>query len=121
MQKHSDPSSFLVNNTGAPHGDEDGCTAMASNSSFNYFLISSYSYGLCRYMDFHTGSVLSSRGISCMSPSFQLGSACVGNVPGNTSRYLHSIECNEALFFSSTFGKYGIAPSRRFFSLYNTY
>ena len=78
-------SGFLENSTGAPYGEEDGCIAQASNNSSNYFLISNYSWGLCLYMDFHTGSTPSSRGISCTSPSFWLGGACVGSVPGNTS------------------------------------
>ena len=43
MQKYSDPSGFLANSMGAPHGDEDGHIALASNNSSNYFLISSYS------------------------------------------------------------------------------
>ena len=45
MQKHSDPSGFLANSTGAPHGEEDGRIALASNNSSNYFLISNYSWG----------------------------------------------------------------------------
>ena len=45
MQKHSDPSGFLANSTGAPHGEEDGHIAPASNNSSNYFLISNYSLG----------------------------------------------------------------------------
>ena len=85
MQKHSDPSGFLENSTRAPHGEEDGHIALASNISSNYFLISNYSWGLCQYMDFRTGSAPSSRGISCTSPSFWLDSARVGSVPGNTS------------------------------------
>ena len=85
MQKHSDPSSFLENSTGAPHGKEDSHIALASNSSYNYFFISNYSWGLCLYMDFRTGSAPSSRGISCTSPSFWLGGARVGSMPGNTS------------------------------------
>ena len=56
MQKCSDPSGFLENSTGAPHGEEDGRIAPASNSSSNYFFISNYSWGLCLYMDFRTGS-----------------------------------------------------------------
>ena len=75
---------------GAPHGEEDGHIAPASNNSSNYFLISNYSWGLCWYMDFHMGLAPSSRGISCISPSFQLGGACVGSVPGNTLQYLHN-------------------------------
>ena len=48
MQKCSDPSGFLENSTGAPHGEEDGHIALASNNSSNcYFLISNYSWGLC--------------------------------------------------------------------------
>ena len=69
MQKHSNPSGFLANSIGAPHSEEDGLIAPASNNSSNYFLISNYSWGLCLYMDFHMGSVPSSRGISCMSPA----------------------------------------------------
>ena len=64
-------------------------------------------------MDFHMGLVPSSRGISCTSPSFWLGGACVGSVPGNTSWYLHNTVCNGVLYFSSTLSKCGIAPSGR--------
>ena len=64
-------------------------------------------------MDFHTGSEPSSRGISCISPSFQLGSARVGSVSGNTSQYLHNTVRNDVLYFSSTLSKCGIAPSKR--------
>ena len=85
MQKRSGPSGFLTNSTGAPHGEEDGHIALGSNNSSNYFLISDYSWGLCLYIDFLPGLAPSSRGISCMSPSFWLGGACVGSVPGNTS------------------------------------
>ena len=56
-----------------------------------------------------------------MSPSFQLGGVHVGNVPGNTSQYFHNMVCNYALFFSSTFSKYGIAPSRRSLPPYNIF
>ena len=70
-------------------------------------------------MDFYTGSMASSRGISCMSSSFWLGGARVGNVPGNISWYLHNMKHNKALLFSSTFTKCGVTPSGRFFSLYN--
>ena len=118
MQKHSDPSGFLANSTSAPHGEEDGHIAPASNNSSNYFLISNYSWGLCRYMDFHTGSAPSSRGISCISPSFWLGGARVGSVPGNTSQYLHNTIHNNVLYFSSTLSKCGIAPSGRSLSPY---
>ena len=113
MQKCSDPSGFLANSTGLSHGEEDGRIAPASNNSSNYFLISNYSWGLCRYMDFHTGLAPSSRGISCMSPSFWLGGAHVGSVPGNTSRYLHNTLHNDVLYFLSTLSKCGIAPSGR--------
>ena len=85
MQKHSDPSSFFANSTGTPHGQEDGCIAPASNNSSNFFLISNYLWGLCWYIDFCMGSVPSFRGISCTSPSFQLGGTRMGSVPGNTS------------------------------------
>ena len=112
MQKCSDPSGFLVNSTGAPHGKEDGHIAPASNNCSNYFLINNYSWGLCLYMDFHMGSVPSSRGILCMSPSFQLGGARVGSVPGNMSQYLHNTIHNYVLYFSSTLRKCEIAPSR---------
>ena len=37
MQKYSDPSGFLVNGTGAPYSDEDGCIALASNNSPNLY------------------------------------------------------------------------------------
>ena len=118
MQKCSDPSGFLANSTGAPHGEEDGCIALASNNSSNYFLISNYSWGLCLYMDFHTGLAPSSRGISCTSPSFWLGGARVGSVPGNTLQYLHNTIRNDVLYFSSTLSKCGIAPSGRSLSPY---
>ena len=104
---------------GAPHRDENSHIVLAYNNSSNYFLISNYSWGLCVYIDFHTSSVPSSRGISCMSPSFCLGSARVGNVPGNTSQYVHNTICNNALFFSSTFSRWGITPSGRSLSPYN--
>ena len=97
MQKHSDPSGFLENSTGAPHGEEDGCIAPASNSSSNYFFISNYSWGLCLYMDFHMGLAPSSRGISYTSPSFRLGGACVGSMPGSMSQYLHNTVRNGVL------------------------
>ena len=42
MQKLSDPSGFLENSTGAPHGEEDGHIAPASNSSI-FFSINNYS------------------------------------------------------------------------------
>ena len=71
-------------------------------------------------MDIHTGLASSSRGISCMSPSFWLGGFHVGNIPGKMSQYLHNTVYNNALFFLSTFSKYGIAPSGRSFSPYNT-
>ena len=83
MQKHSNPSSFLENNTGDPHGKEKGCIAPASNNYSSYFLINNYSGGLCWYIDFHMGSAPSSRDISCTSTSFQLYGAPVGSVPGN--------------------------------------
>ena len=93
LQKCSDPSGFLENSTGAPNGKEDGHIAPASSSS-NYYLISNYSWGLCLYMDFRTGSAPSSRGISCTSTSFRLGGARMGSVPGNISQYLHNTICN---------------------------
>ena len=99
MQKHSNLSGFLENNTGAPQGEEDSCIAPVSNNSSNCFLISNYSYWLFRYMDFCTDSVPSSKGISCISPSFQLGCVRLGNIPGKTSQYLHNTIHNDALFF----------------------
>ena len=105
MQKRSDLSSLLANSTGAPHGEEDGCIAPASNNSSSYFLISNYSWGLCLYIDFHIGLAPSSRGISCTSPSFQLGGVRVGNMPGNTSQYLHNTIHNNVLHFLSTLSK----------------
>ena len=59
------------------------------------------------------GSAPSTRGISCTSPSFQLGGACVGNAPGNMTWYLHNTVCNDVLYFSSTLSNCGIAPSER--------
>ena len=113
MQKSSDPSGFLANSTGAPHGEEDGLIAPASNNSSNYFLISNYSWGLCLYMDFCTGSAPSSRGILYISPSFQLGGTRVGSVPGNKLWYLHNTIHNNVLYFSSMLGKCGIVPFGR--------
>ena len=108
----------MANSTGAPHGEEDDRIALASNNSSNYFLISSYSWGLCLYMDFCTDSAPSSRGILYTSPSFRLGGAYVGSLPGNISRYLHNTICNDVLYFSSTISKCGIAPPGRSLSLY---
>ena len=107
-----------MNSTGAPHGEEDSCIALASSNSSNYFLTSNYSWGLCLYIDFHMGLVLFSKGISCISPSFRLGGACVGSVPGNTSQYLHNTIHNDVLYLLSTLSKYVIAPSRRSLSPY---
>ena len=69
-------------------------------------------------MDFHMGSAPLTRGISCTSPSFQLGGACVGNAPGNTSQYLHNTVHNIVLYFSLILSKCGIAPSGRSLSPY---
>ena len=113
MQKCADPSGFLANSMGAPHGDDNSHIAPVFSSSSNYFLISNYSWGLYLDMDFSTGLAPSSKGISCMSPSFQLGGAHVGNAPGNTMWYSHNIVCNDVLYFSSTFSKCGIAPFGR--------
>ena len=118
MQKCSNLSGFLANSIGAPHGEEDSCIAPVSNNFSNYFLISNYSWGMCLYMDFCMGLAPSSRGISCISPSFLLGGARVGSVSGNTSQYLHNTICNNVLYFSSIFSKHGIAPSRRSLSPY---
>ena len=113
MQKHSDPFGFLVNNTSAPYGEEDGHIAPASNDSSNYFLINNYSWGLCRYMDFHMGLEPSSKGILCTSPRFWLGGARVGSMPANMSQYLYNTVGNDVLYFSSTLSKCGIAPFGR--------
>ena len=85
MQKCNNPSSFLANSMGAPQGDESGCIVPDSNNSSRYFLICSYSQGLCLYIDFFMGSALSTSGILYTSPSFQLGKAREGNIPRNTS------------------------------------
>ena len=63
-------------------------------------------------------SALSTRGISCTSPSFRLGGACVGNTPGNTLPYLHNTVCNVVLYFSLILSKCGIALSGRSLSPY---
>ena len=118
MQKHSNPYGFLANSMGAPHGDKDGCIAPAFNNSSNYFLMSSNSWGLWPYMDFHMGLASSSRGILCMSPSFLLGGARVGSVPWNTSQSLYNTVCNKALLFSYIFIKCGNAPFGRSLSPY---
>ena len=94
IQKSSDPSGFFANSTGAPNGDKDSRIALASNNFSNYFLISKYFLGLYWYIVFCIGSVPSMRGISCTSPTFQLGGAHMGSIPGNTSLYIHNVECN---------------------------
>ena len=119
MQKCSDPSGFLVKSTGGPHRDEDGHIAPDSNNSSYYFLINIFSWGLCLYIDFCTGSAPSTRGNSCMFPSFHLVGARVDNVPGNISQHIYNTVHNDALFFSFTFSKCGIAPSGRSLSPYN--
>ena len=43
----------------------------------------------------------------------------MGNLLGNTSRYLHNTVYNDVVFFSSTFSKFGIALSGRSLSPYN--
>ena len=43
MQKRSDLSGFFANRTGAPHGDNEGLIAPASNNSFIYILMSNCS------------------------------------------------------------------------------
>ena len=58
MYKCSDLFSFLEKSTGAPHSDEDGYIALASNNSFNYFLVINYYRSLCLYIDFCTDSGL---------------------------------------------------------------
>ena len=70
-------------------------------------------------MDFFMDSALSINGILCTSPNFQSSGACVGNVPGNTSVYLHNSMHSDALYFSYTFNKCKIAPSGKVFSPYN--
>ena len=102
MQKHSDLSGFLEKSTGAPHGDQDGCITPVSNNSSNFFFTRNCFWGLYLYIVFCTGLAPSTRGISCMSPCFQLGGARVGNVPGNTSQHLHNTVYNDALLFLST-------------------
>ena len=69
-------------------------------------------------MDFRMGSAPSTRGISCMTPSFQLGGARVDNALGNTLRYLHNTVHNIVLYFSLILSKCGIAPSGRSLSPY---
>ena len=69
-------------------------------------------------MDFRMGSAPSTRGISCMSPSFRLGGARVGNAPGNTSQYLHNMVRNIVLYFSLILSKCSIASSKRSLSPY---
>ena len=59
------------------------------------------------------GLAPSSRGISCMSPSFRLGGARMSSMPGNMSQYLYNTIYNSVLYFSSTLSKCGIAPSGR--------
>ena len=71
-------------------------------------------------MDFLTGLAPSRGGILCTSPSFQLGGAHVGNIPGNKSRYPHNTAYSNVLYFSSTFSNCRIAPSGKFLSPYNT-
>ena len=71
------------------------------------------------YIDFLTGLAPSISSISCKSPSFWLGGVHVGNIPGNTSRYLHNMVPNNALFFSSTFSKCGVASCGKSLLPYN--
>ena len=61
--------------------------AHTSNNSSSHFLISSYSLGLCLYMDFLIDLAPSTSGILCTSLSFWLGGAHVGNVPLKTPQY----------------------------------
>ena len=67
--------------------------AYTSYSSLIYYFINNYSYGLWRYSPFHMGSVPSSNGIECMSPSFWFSGTYFGSYPGNTPWYLHSKSC----------------------------
>ena len=53
-----------------------------------------------------------------MSPSFCLGGACVGSMPGNTLQYLYNTIHNDVLYFLSTLSKYRIALSGRSLSPY---
>ena len=64
MQKYCDLSGFLAKNMGAPYGDGDSRMALASSNSSNSFLISNSSWGLYLDMDFLTGLVASTSGIS---------------------------------------------------------
>ena len=70
-------------------------------------------------MDYLTSLASSTSGISCTSRSFQLGGAHVENIPGNTSQNLHNTICNNALYFSSIFTKFGIMPSGKSLWLYS--
>ena len=58
--------------------------------------------------------------ISYRSPSFQLGSACVGNILWKKSQYQYNTVCNDAFYLSSTFIKCGVAFSGKFLSPYKT-
>ena len=99
---------------GAPHGDKDSHITPALSNSSSYFLIINYSQGLYLYIDFLISSAPSTSGILCISPSFQLAGAHVGNIPGNTSQYLYNTVCNDTLFFSSTFSKCAMRRSLSF-------
>ena len=70
-------------------------------------------------MDFLTILASSTNSILCTSPSFQLGGAHIGSIPGNTSQYLYNTIYTNALYFSSTFSKCGIVPFSKSLSPYN--
>ncbi|KAJ0615098.1 hypothetical protein HanIR_Chr02g0070121 [Helianthus annuus] len=57
MHIRIDPSFFLTNNTGAPHGDELGCIKPFSSRSSNCFFSSCISISASRYGSLPIGAV----------------------------------------------------------------
>ncbi|MFS7923808.1 hypothetical protein Hanom_Chr03g00265221 [Helianthus anomalus] len=57
MRIRIDPSFFLTNNTGAPHGDELGCIKTLSRSSSNCFFSFCISVGAIRYGALAIGAI----------------------------------------------------------------
>ena len=112
MQKYRHPSGFFAYSMVAPHGDEDGHMAQASSNSSSFFVISSFSWGLCLYIDFLIGSAPSTSDILCM---YLPASSWLVHVQQmyqgiHPNTYIIPMLIN-ALLSSSTFSKCGIAPS----------
>ena len=65
----------------------------SGSSSIDYFT-NSYAYRLLLHSPFHMGSVPSSIGVKCISPSFLFGGTYFGSYPGSTLQYLPSKSCS---------------------------